>query len=83
VTFRYKDAKTGQYNREMTLAVIGFIRRFMQHILPPGDDPGSYRVYPPFHAAYPAFGLLQNTLFRNPGFGKQPGEKRTVLKPDR
>ena len=36
VTFRYKDAKTGQYNREMTLAVIGFIRRFMQHILPSG-----------------------------------------------
>jgi hypothetical protein len=36
VTFRYKDAKTGQYNREMTLAVIEFIRRFMQHILPSG-----------------------------------------------
>ena len=36
VTFRYKDAKTGRYNREMTLTAEEFIRRFMQHILPPG-----------------------------------------------
>lgn len=36
VTFRYKDAKTGYYNREMTLTAVEFIRRFMQHILPPG-----------------------------------------------
>ena len=34
VTFRYKDPKTGKYNREMTLPVDEFIRRFMQHILP-------------------------------------------------
>jgi len=36
VTFRYKDPKTGKYNREMTLPVDEFIRRFMQHILPLG-----------------------------------------------
>ena len=36
VTFRYKDPKTGKYNREMTLPVNEFIRRFMQHILPLG-----------------------------------------------
>ena len=36
VTFRYKDPKTGRYNREMTLPVNEFIRRFMQHILPSG-----------------------------------------------
>ena len=36
VTFRYKDPKTGRYNREMTLPVNEFIRRFMQHILPRG-----------------------------------------------
>ena len=34
VTFRYKDSKTGRYNREMTLTANEFIRRFMQHILP-------------------------------------------------
>ena len=36
VTFRYKDRKTGRYNREMTLPAEEFIRRFMQHILPLG-----------------------------------------------
>jgi hypothetical protein len=36
VTFRYKDPKTGNYNREMTLPADEFIRRFMQHILPLG-----------------------------------------------
>lgn len=36
VTFRYKDLKTGKYNREMTLCADEFIRRFMQHILPSG-----------------------------------------------
>lgn len=36
VSFRYKDPKTGKYNREMTLEVNEFIRRFMQHILPLG-----------------------------------------------
>ena len=36
VSFRYKDPKTGRYNRKMTLTVNEFIRRFMQHILPPG-----------------------------------------------
>jgi hypothetical protein len=36
VSFRYKDPKTGKYNREMTLEVNEFIRRFMQHILPGG-----------------------------------------------
>lgn len=36
VTFRYKDAKTGKYNREMTLSAEEFIRRFLQHILPQG-----------------------------------------------
>ena len=36
VSFRYKDPKTGKYNREMTLEVNEFIRRFMQHILPCG-----------------------------------------------
>lgn len=36
VTFRYKDSKTGVYNREMTLTATEFIRRFMLHILPSG-----------------------------------------------
>jgi len=36
VTFRYKDVKTGRYNREMTLTANEFIRRFIQHILPAG-----------------------------------------------
>jgi hypothetical protein len=36
VTFRYKDWKTGKYNREMSLPAGEFIRRFMQHILPCG-----------------------------------------------
>ena len=36
VSFRYKDPKTGKYNRVMTLEVNEFIRRFMQHILPSG-----------------------------------------------
>ncbi len=36
VTFRYKDRNTGRYNREMTIGVGEFIRRFMQHILPTG-----------------------------------------------
>ena len=36
VSFRYKDHKTGRYNRKMTLTVNEFIRRFMQHILPCG-----------------------------------------------
>jgi hypothetical protein len=36
VTFRYKDPKTGRYNREMALGADEFIRRFMQHILPSG-----------------------------------------------
>ncbi|MHC4184084.1 MAG: IS91 family transposase, partial [Planctomycetota bacterium] len=36
VTFRYKDPKTGKYNREMMLPADEFIRRFMQHILPLG-----------------------------------------------
>ncbi|HUS86330.1 MAG TPA: IS91 family transposase [Bacteroidales bacterium] len=36
VTLRYKDPKTGMYNRTMTLPVNEFIRRFMQHIVPIG-----------------------------------------------
>jgi hypothetical protein len=36
VSFRYKDPRTGKYNRVMTLEVNEFIRRFMQHILPSG-----------------------------------------------
>jgi len=36
VSFRYKDPKTGKYNREMTLEANEFIRRFMYHILPCG-----------------------------------------------
>jgi hypothetical protein len=36
VTFRYKDVKTGRYNRELTLSAEEFIRRFLQHILPFG-----------------------------------------------
>ena len=34
VSFRYKDTKTGKYNREMTLDADEFIRRFIKHILP-------------------------------------------------
>lgn len=36
VTFRYKDPKTGRYNREMTLTGNQFVHRFLQHILPAG-----------------------------------------------
>ena len=36
VTFRCKDSKTGKYNRTITLDVMEFIRRFLQHILPNG-----------------------------------------------
>ncbi len=36
VSFRYKDPKTGRYNREMTLDTHEFIHRFLQHILPCG-----------------------------------------------
>lgn len=36
VSFKYKDPKTGKYNRVMTLEVNEFIRRFLQHILPCG-----------------------------------------------
>lgn len=36
VSFRYKDPKTGKYNRMMTLETGEFIRRFLQHILPCG-----------------------------------------------
>lgn len=36
VSFRYKDPKTGRYNRVMTLSTPEFIRRFLQHILPSG-----------------------------------------------
>lgn len=36
VSFRYKDPKTGRYNRLMTLDTYEFIRRFLQHILPFG-----------------------------------------------
>jgi len=34
ITFRYKDTKTGKYNREMTLDANEFICRFIKHILP-------------------------------------------------
>jgi len=33
---RKKDSKTGKYNRTITLDVMEFIRRFLQHILPNG-----------------------------------------------
>jgi hypothetical protein len=36
VTFRYKDSKTGRYNRKMILTINEFIRRFFWHILPCG-----------------------------------------------
>lgn len=36
VTFRCKDPSTGIYNRAITLDVMEFIRRFLQHILPKG-----------------------------------------------
>lgn len=36
ITFRYKNQKTGKYNKQMTLDAEEFIRRFMQHILPSG-----------------------------------------------
>lgn len=36
VTFRCKDPKTGKYNRTITLDVMEFIRRFLQHVLPNG-----------------------------------------------
>ena len=36
VSFRYKDPKTGKYNRETTLYANDFINRFLQHILPCG-----------------------------------------------
>ncbi len=36
VCFRYKDSKTGHYNREMVLDAQTFVRRFLLHILPSG-----------------------------------------------
>jgi hypothetical protein len=36
VRFRYKDSKTGIYNREMTLNAEIFARRFLLHVLPSG-----------------------------------------------
>jgi hypothetical protein len=36
VTFRYKDPKTGLYNRYISLEVNQFIDRFLKHILPHG-----------------------------------------------
>jgi hypothetical protein len=36
VTFRYKDYRTGQQQKLMTLTDIEFVRRFLQHILPNG-----------------------------------------------
>ena len=35
VTFRYRDSETGK-SRKMTLPVMEFIRRFLQHVLPSG-----------------------------------------------
>lgn len=34
VRFRYKDSKTGHYNREMTLDGETFVKRFLLHVLP-------------------------------------------------
>ena len=36
VTFRYKDYRTGQINRQMTLDAGEFIMRFLRHVLPCG-----------------------------------------------
>ncbi|MCW0485030.1 IS91 family transposase [Gaoshiqia sediminis] len=36
VRFRYKDSKTGHYNREMTLDGETFVKRFLLHVLPTG-----------------------------------------------
>lgn len=36
VTFKYKDYKTGNFHREMTLDADEFIKRFLRHILPCG-----------------------------------------------
>jgi hypothetical protein len=36
VTFRYRDSKTGNQMKSMTLDAIEFIRRFLLHILPSG-----------------------------------------------
>ena len=35
VTFEYKDYTTGGEKKEMTVSTVEFIRRFVQHILPP------------------------------------------------
>lgn len=35
VTFRYKDYRSGNLERTMTLEATEFIRRFLQHVLPP------------------------------------------------
>ena len=36
VTFRYRDRKAGDIEKQMTLSAEVFIRRFLLHILPPG-----------------------------------------------
>jgi len=36
ITFSFKDYRTGGINKKITLDVCEFIKRFMQHVLPPG-----------------------------------------------
>ncbi|MBM3435879.1 MAG: IS91 family transposase [Bacteroidetes bacterium] len=36
VTFRYKDYRSGQFNKQMTLDAEEFIKRFLRHVLPCG-----------------------------------------------
>ena len=46
VTFRYKDYKTEEYSKTMTLDAVEFIRRFCLHILPSGLDRLTHVVPP-------------------------------------
>jgi len=36
VTFRYKDYRSGQFNKQMTMDAVEFIKRFLRHVLPCG-----------------------------------------------
>ena len=36
IVFKYKNYKTGEFNQQMSLAPVEFIRRYAQHILPHG-----------------------------------------------
>ena len=63
VTFRYTDSAT-QQKRECTLAAAEFLRRYLQHVLPPGQH--RVRYFGWLHPAAKARRLLVETLLAVP-----------------